>query len=169
MDRVASLFGMLNIIAEGTLVAVRPPWFERQRMGSIRTNTGGQAATIAPQSAVAIVTPFINGKYKGETKMRMLMNVKFPHEPFNTLLRKGRAGEIIQEIIKDLKPESIYFTDLDGSRGAVAVVNIEDQSKIPSFAEPFFLNFNADIEFRIAMSAEDLSRGGLDELGRKWG
>jgi len=34
---------------------------------------------------------------------------------------------------------------------------------------PFFLNFNADCEFRIAMSPEDLGKAGLDELGKKWG
>ena len=99
----------------------------------------------------------------------MLMNVRFPHEPFNTILRQGRAGEIIRRILDDLKPESIYFTDQAGSRGAVAVVNVNKSSDIPFFAEPFFLNFNADCEFRIAMSPEDLGESGLDELGKKWG
>jgi hypothetical protein len=101
--------------------------------------------------------------------MRMLMNVKIPHEPFNTLVRKGRVGEIMQEVIRELRPESIYFTEQGGTRGAVAIVDIENPSKIPSFAEPFFLNFNADCEFRVAMSPEDLARSGLDELGKKWG
>jgi len=100
--------------------------------------------------------------------MRMLMSVKFPHEPFNTLVRNGKAGEIIQQIINDLKPESIYFTEQDGTRGVVAIVSIDDQSQIPSFAEPFFLNFNADCKFRIAMSPEDLGKAGLNELGKKW-
>lgn len=92
-----------------------------------------------------------------------------PHEPFNTLVREGKAGEIIQNIIAEIKPESIYFTEQDGTRGAVAVVNIDEPSQIPSFSEPFFLNFNADCEFRVAMSPEDLGRAGLDELGQKWG
>jgi hypothetical protein len=39
---------------------------------------------------------------------------------------------------------------------------------VPSFAEPFFLNFNADCRFRIVMSPEDLGRAGLEELGKKW-
>ena len=101
--------------------------------------------------------------------MRLLMNVKIPHEPFNTLLRKGQAGEIIQEIIKELKPDSIYFTEQGGTRGAVAIVNIENESEIPSLSEPFFLKFNADCEFRVVMSPEDLAKAGLEELGRKWG
>jgi hypothetical protein len=100
--------------------------------------------------------------------MRTLMNVRFPHEPFNTLVREGKVGEIIKNIIKELKPESIYFTEQDGNRGAVAIVDINDPSQIPSFSEPFFLKFNADCEFRIAMSPEDLGKAGLDELGKKW-
>jgi hypothetical protein len=105
---------------------------------------------------------------QGGTKMRIIMNVKIPHEPFNTLVREGKAGDIIKKIIKELKPESIYFTEQGGTRGAVAIVDINDSSQIPSFSEPFFLNFNADCEFRIAMSPEDLGKAGLDELGKKW-
>jgi hypothetical protein len=100
--------------------------------------------------------------------MRMLLNVKLPHEPFNTLIREGKAGDIIKRIIKDLEPESIYFTEQNGARGAVAIVNISDPSQIPSICEPFFLNFNADCKLRIAMSPEDLGKAGLDELGKKW-
>ena len=101
--------------------------------------------------------------------MKMLMNVRIPHEPFNTLVREGKVSEIIRRILDDLKPESIYFTEQDGTRGAVAVIDVADSSRIPFFSEPFFINFNADCEFRIAMSPEDLEKAGLDELGKKWG
>jgi len=50
----------------------------------------------------------------------------------------------------------------------MAIVEINDSSQIPSFSEPFFLNFNADCEFRIAISPEDLVISKLDELGKKW-
>ena len=101
--------------------------------------------------------------------MRMLMNVRIPHEPFNTLVKEGTAGEIIGRILNDLKPESIYFTEQGGTRGAIAVIDVEDPSQVPSFSEPFFLNFNAECEFRIAMSLEDIGKAGLDVLGKKWG
>ena len=97
------------------------------------------------------------------------MNVRFPHEPFNTLVIEGKVGEIMRRILDDLKPESIFFTEQGGTRGAVAIIDVEKSSRIPFFAEPFFLNFNADCEFRIAMSPEDLGKAGLDELGKKWG
>ena len=100
--------------------------------------------------------------------MKMIMNVRIPHEPFNTLVREGKVSEVIRRILDDLKPESIYFTEQGGTRGAVAVIDVADSSRIPFFAEPFFINFNADCEFRIAMSPEDLGRARLDELGKKW-
>ena len=100
--------------------------------------------------------------------MKMLMIIRIPHEPFNTLVRDGKVGEIMGRILDDLKPESIYFTEQDGTRGAIAVINVDDSSRIPSFSEPFFLNFDADCEFRIAMSPEDLVNAGLEDLGKKW-
>jgi hypothetical protein len=105
---------------------------------------------------------------KGGYKMKMLMNVRFPHEPFNTFVREGKVGGLIRRILNDLKPESIYFVEQGGTRAAVAIIDVVDSSRIPSFAEPFFLKFNADCEFRIAMSPEDLGNAGLDELGKIW-
>ena len=101
--------------------------------------------------------------------MKMLMNIRIPHEPFNALVREGTAGRIIKNILADLQPEFIYFTEQNGTRGAVAIIEVADPSNIPSFSEPFFLNFNADCEFRIAMSPEDVERAGLSDLGKKWG
>lgn len=100
--------------------------------------------------------------------MRMLCHIRMPHEPFNTLVRNGTAGEIMGRIVEDAKPESIYFTEHDGTRGAVMVIQVENASQIPKFAEPWFLHFNADCKFRIAMSPQDLQESGLDKLGKKW-
>src|ERR1051326_13591 len=101
--------------------------------------------------------------------MRVLMNVRFPHEPFNALVRKGAIGDLMKKILAEIKPEAAYFTELDGRRTAILIVNLENASRIPALAEPWFLNFQADCEFRIVMSAEDLERAGLAELGKKWG
>ena len=100
--------------------------------------------------------------------MRMLMNVKMPHEPFNTLVRQGKLGVLMGRIIDDIKPEAVYFTEQDGKRGGILIVDVKDPSKVPSIAEPFFLHFNADCSFHIVMSPDDLKRAGLDELGKKW-
>ena len=100
--------------------------------------------------------------------MRMLMHVRFPLEPFNSAVRNGTAGEKIQRILESIKPEAVYFTEQNGHRGGTLVVNVKDSSEVPALAEPFFLTFNAEVEFRIAMTPEDLARSGLDVLGKKW-
>ncbi|NPT55590.1 panthothenate synthetase [Paraburkholderia elongata] len=100
--------------------------------------------------------------------MRILLNVTIPHEPFNTLVREGTVGEVMGRILEEMKPEAAYFTEQNGKRGAVLVVNLDDPSGIPALAEPWFLKFNADCELRIAMVQEDLMKAGLESLGAKW-
>lgn len=101
--------------------------------------------------------------------MRVLMIVECPHEPFNTLVRKGTAGEIIAKILESTKPETVCFTELHGRRTCVMTVNLENASQIPTLAEPWFLNFQADCHIHPAMTPDDLKRAGLPELGKKWG
>ena len=48
------------------------------------------------------------------------------------------------------------------------IANLDDPSKIPTFAEPWFLTFNADCELHVVMTPADLAKSGLDELGKKW-
>lgn len=100
--------------------------------------------------------------------MKMLLTVEIPHEPFNSLVRSGQAGEIIGRILETIKPEAAYFTEQDGTRGAVLVIDVKNSSDVPSFAEPFFLSFEANCKFRILMSPEDLQKAGLGELGKTW-
>ncbi len=100
--------------------------------------------------------------------MRMLLNVKFPHEQFNKAVKDGSVGQKVRHILEDIKPEAVYFTEQNGQRGAILIIDMADPSKVPSFAEPWFLVFNADVEFRIVMSPEDLQKAGLEELGKKW-
>ena len=100
--------------------------------------------------------------------MRMLMLVQFPIEPFNSAVRDGTAGQKIRKILEDLKPEAAYFSEIDGRRGGTMVVNVTDSSDVPALAEPWFLTFNAEVRFRIAMTPEDLGRANLDSLGKKW-
>jgi len=100
--------------------------------------------------------------------MRMLLNIKFPHEQFNKAVNDGSVGLKLRHILEDIKPEAIYFTEQNGQRGAILIVDMADPSRIPSFAEPWFLAFNADVEFRVVMTPEDLQKSGLEELGKKW-
>jgi hypothetical protein len=100
--------------------------------------------------------------------MKMLLTAEFPPEPFNSLVRDGKVGEIIGRILDAIKPETAYFTELDGKRGGIFIIDIKSPSDIPAFAEPFFLHFEASCKFRTLMSPEDLQKAGLEALGKRW-
>lgn len=100
--------------------------------------------------------------------MKMLLTVEFPLEPFNSLVRSGKAGEIIGHILETIKPETAYFTEQDGKRGGIFVIDVKAASDVPAFAEPFFLKFQAGCKFRILMSPDDLQKAGLQALGKQW-
>jgi hypothetical protein len=100
--------------------------------------------------------------------MRVLVNVRIPHQQFNAAVKDGTVGSKLKRILDALKPEAAYFTEHNGQRGAVLVVDLPDASGIPGLAEPWFLTFQADVEFRIAMTPVDLEKAGLDKLGKEW-
>jgi hypothetical protein len=98
----------------------------------------------------------------------MLLHVTMPHETFNAAVRDGSAGRKLNRILEEMKPEAVYFTEYDGKRTALVVVDLPDPSKIPAYAEPWFLTFNADVEFHPVMTPDDLAKAGLDAMGKKW-
>lgn len=100
--------------------------------------------------------------------MKVVLQVRIPHERFNAAVRDGTAGEKLNRILEETKPHWVYFTEYKGQRGAIMIVDLENESKIPALAEPWFLIFEADVEFHVAMSPEDLKRAGLEGLGKKW-
>jgi len=102
------------------------------------------------------------------TIMKMLLNVKIPHQQFNAAVKDGTAGSKLNRILEAIKPESVYFTEQNGHRGAVLIVDLPDPSKIPALAEPWFLTFGADVEFRVVMTPDELKKAALDDLGKKW-
>jgi hypothetical protein len=96
------------------------------------------------------------------------MNVTLPHEPFNTFVKDGTVGAKLNKILDAIKPEAVYFTEQHGKRGAVLIVNLPDDSKVPALAEPWFLTFQADVEIHIAMTPDDLKHSGIDTMGKTW-
>jgi hypothetical protein len=57
--------------------------------------------------------------------MKMLPNVDIPHESFNSLVRAGTAGDTINSILESLKPQAASFTEENGRRVVVLVIELE--------------------------------------------
>jgi len=100
--------------------------------------------------------------------MRMMLQVSIPNEPFNSLVLNGTASATIGKILETVKPEAAYFTEVDGKRTAILIVNLENAAQIPVIAEPFFLKFKAECRFHPVMVAEDLAKADLNKLGKTW-
>jgi hypothetical protein len=98
----------------------------------------------------------------------MLVEFQCPLEPFSSLIRDGKADQVLQQILGDVKPEAVYFTAREGKRGGILVVDLPNPSKIPAIAEPFFLHLQATVMFYPCMTPEDLAKANLGELGRRY-
>jgi len=94
--------------------------------------------------------------------MKFIVEVSFPHEPFNSYVRDGTAGQKIGEVLEAIKPEAVYFTDSGVGRGAIMIVDMDNASQIVHITEPLMLAFNASVNYRIAMLPEELATAGLE-------
>jgi len=101
--------------------------------------------------------------------MKLMVNFELPTEFLNTLSREGKAGSTMTEIMEELEPEAAYFYAPNGRRGGTMILSIDDASQIPAILEPFYLRLEAKCECHLVMSPEELSRAGLEELGKRWG
>ena len=92
--------------------------------------------------------------------MRFLLKVSIPVEAGNEAARRGTLGKTISEILRTLRPEAAYFVAEGGQRTGFLIIQMENAYQIPSIAEPWFLAFNAAVEFHPVMLPEDLERAG---------
>jgi hypothetical protein len=90
--------------------------------------------------------------------MRCLLKVSIPVEVGNIAITDGSMPKTIESILADLKPEAAYFAEDNGKRTGFIFFDLKDTSQIPAVAEPWFLAFNAHLEFHPAMNLEDLKK-----------
>lgn len=103
--------------------------------------------------------------------MRFLLKVNIPVEAGNAAARGGKLRTTIQTILEELKPEAVYFTDSNGQRCGYLFFEMQDASQIPAIAEPWFLAFNASLEFHPVMLPADLAKasGSIEKAVKKYG
>jgi len=92
--------------------------------------------------------------------MRHVLVIKLDTARANDAARAGGLGETIGAILEEQKPEAVYFTEIDGVRTGIMVIDVPAASDIPRIAEPWFLAFDANIGFHPAMVPADLEQAG---------
>ena len=91
--------------------------------------------------------------------MRMMLKFTLPVESSNAKITDGSLGKTMESILTKLKPETAYFTPLEGKRAGMIFFDMTDPSQIVESVEPFFLNLNASTELVPVMNADDLRKG----------
>ena len=95
--------------------------------------------------------------------MRVMARVSIPVEAGNNGIRSGALPKVMQQAAERWKPEAAYFTTFDGRRTAFFIFDLPDASAIPPFAEPFFMELEAEVQLSPVMNTEDLQKG-LSEM-----
>jgi hypothetical protein len=90
--------------------------------------------------------------------MRCLLKVSIPVGTGNAAISDGSLPRTIESILADLRPEAAYFAEDDGKRTGFIFFDLKDAAQIPAVAEPWFLAFDAHIEFHPAMNLDDLKK-----------
>ncbi len=90
--------------------------------------------------------------------MRMIMKVSMPTEVANDMVREGTLGPTIEKLLGHVKPEAVYFTTMDGERTGLIVLDVAEPSDMVRVAEPFFLAFEAAVDYFPAMIPADLQK-----------
>jgi hypothetical protein len=91
--------------------------------------------------------------------MRVLMQVSFPVEAGNKGVKDGSLPKAVMNFVERYKPESTVFTAVTGKRTGFFVFDLKETSEIPSIAEPFFNQFDAEIHLMPAMNLEEMRTG----------
>ncbi|MFF2042025.1 hypothetical protein ACFVVX_16485 [Kitasatospora sp. NPDC058170] len=97
--------------------------------------------------------------------MRALLEITLDTATSNRLITDGAVAGIFDRLMGDLKPEAAYFFARNGRRSQILVVDVADEAALPGICEPFWLQFNAEVDVHICMDAAEL-REGLGRLGR---
>jgi len=98
--------------------------------------------------------------------MRTLVKVTVPVETGNKTIQDGTLQKVLAETLERLRPKAAYFFAERGVRRHSNVVDVKDSSDIPVIAEPFFMAFNAAVEFTPVMNADDLKKA-LERVSRR--
>lgn len=91
--------------------------------------------------------------------MRTMMRVTIPAVTGNAAIKNNRLPQLVADAMARMQPEAAYFTADRGLRTAYFFVDLKDQSQMPVFAEPFFVELEASVEFMPVMNADDLKKG----------
>ena len=91
--------------------------------------------------------------------MRTMLKFRMEVEAANKAARNGILKEVMDQTIKEIKPEATYFTLENGHRTGMMFFDLKDSSMLPVIAEPLFNRLNAELFITPVMTEKELAHG----------
>jgi hypothetical protein len=88
--------------------------------------------------------------------MRVIVRAMVPTVAGNKAVLDPNFLNKIEDYIKKFNCEASYFTEVNGNRTFVFVLDLPSPDMIPAIAEPLFQGFDANVEVHPAMNLQDL-------------
>jgi hypothetical protein len=90
--------------------------------------------------------------------MRVLIRAMIPTTAGNKMVKDPNFLKTIEDYTKKFNCEAAYFTEVNGNRTMVFVLDLPSPDMIPNIAEPLFQAFEANVEINPAMNLDDLKK-----------
>ncbi|HEY7228429.1 MAG TPA: hypothetical protein VH481_09920 [Nitrososphaeraceae archaeon] len=88
--------------------------------------------------------------------MRVIVRAMVPTVAGNKAVLDPNFLNKIEDYINKFNCEASYFTEVNGNRTFVFVLDLPSPDMIPAIAEPLFQGFDANVEVHPAMNLQDL-------------
>jgi len=90
--------------------------------------------------------------------MRVLVRAMIPTAAGNKMVKDPNFLKSIKDYIEKFNCEAAYFTEVNGNRTMVFVLDLPSPDMIPAIAEPLFQGYEANVEIHPAMNLDDLKK-----------
>jgi hypothetical protein len=90
--------------------------------------------------------------------MRVIVRAIIPVASGNKMVKDPNFLRNIEDYIKKFNCEASYFTEVNGNRTMVFVLDLPSPDIIPAIAEPLFQGYDATVEIHPAMNLDDLKK-----------
>ena len=90
--------------------------------------------------------------------MRVLVRAMIPTTAGNRMVKDPNFLKTIEDYTKKFNCEAAYFTEVNGNRTMVFVLDLQSPEMIPAIAEPLFQGYEANVEIHPAMNLDDLKK-----------
>ena len=88
--------------------------------------------------------------------MRVLVRAMMPTTAGNKAVKDPNFLKNVEDYIQKFNCEAAYFTEVNGNRTMVFILDLPSPDMIPAIAEPLFQGLDANVEIHPAMNLDDL-------------